>query len=244
MGTGPRQKMGTAPRQMWTDMTKPVSLEEHAGVLPIDSVTVEAVRPATLDKPQDRDSKMNTMVDRGIGLTGSKAYHYLNPNKNVGGRSGKYIEGVIAAKCNIFVGDLFQGVGVDVRDPNNRDVYLTTSVWGNRKVNIPGFQVLGPKDKLKRGDVISNGQHVGIYAPGPNGEPLTVSAATSHFPTPELTYDLNGSLWEKAYAAQGPAVFPKFGPNEVVHNDWGFRGDEGDLVRWRYVGPAGKAGRP
>jgi hypothetical protein len=234
------------PRQMWTDMPEPVSLEEHAGVLPIDSVTVKAERPATLDKPQDRDLKMNSMVDHAIGLQGSKAYHYLNRNENVGGQSGKWLGGVTAAKCNIFVGDQFQGVGVDVRDPNNRNVYLPAGVWGNRKANIAGFQVLGPKDKLKRGDVISNGHHVGIYAPGPNGEPLTVSAATSHFPTPELTYDPKGSFWANALAAQGDAarLLPPSGPNEVVHNDWGFRGDEGDLVRWRYVGPAGKAGRP
>ena len=40
MQGGSRPKMGTVPRQMWTDMPEPVSLEEHAGVLPGDSVTV------------------------------------------------------------------------------------------------------------------------------------------------------------------------------------------------------------
>ena len=247
MGTVPRQKMDTVPRQMWTDMTKPVSLEEHAGVLSIDSVMVEAVRPDSLETPENRDRKMREVADSAVGLKDSTNYQLWDRNINVGGRlRGNVVsEGFLAPKCNIFVGDMFQGGRVDVRDPNNRKVYLTTSTWGNRKANIPGFQVLGPKDKLKRGDVISNGHHVGIYAPGANGEPLTVSAATS-FPRIEQTYDPNGSFWANAFAAQGHSarLLPPSGPNKVVHNDWGFRGDEGDLVRWRYVGPAGKAGRP
>lgn len=64
-------------------------------------------------------------------------------------------------------------------------------------------------NKLQRGDILSNGLHMAIYDPGSNNEPETISAAD---------------------AAHG---------NQVVHNDWGFRGTEGGkpIVVWRYTGP-------
>jgi hypothetical protein len=210
--------MGNSPRVMWKDMAKPVSLEEHAGVpkpvmrpdLPADvseTVTVEAARS------QDLLDQRQAAVNRAVGLIGNDDYQRRDANSNVGGFA-RYAGGINAAKCNILIGDVLASAGIDVRDPANRKLYLTTKAWGDPNAVIPGFQVLGPKDRLQPGDIVSAGRHVGMYVPGPNGEDMTISAAA-----------------------------PGYG-DAVVHNDWGFRGDEGALTRWRYVGPSGKAAPP
>jgi hypothetical protein len=218
--------MGNGQRLMWKDMTKPVLLEDHAGVpKPIqrpdqpqdvsESVTVQAERPAYLERADIVDRRLQNVSHQAKRMEGNKNYQFKDPNPNVGGRlRGGFMHGWLAPKCNILVGDIFASAGIDVRDPRNQDTYLTTDTWGNRSANIPGFQVLGAKDALKPGDVIAAGGHLGIYVPGPNGERWTISAAS-----------------------------PDHG-DSVVHNDWGFRGNEENLVRWRYVGPSGKARPP
>lgn len=220
-----RGKMGNGPRLMWNDMTQPVSLEEYAGVpapapnpdQPHDvseSVTVEATRPTDLERPDIAEQRRQQVVGQATRMIGNTDYQQIgDPNTNVGGLTGKF-GGVLAAKCNIFVGDTLASAGIDVRDPSNRKVYLTTKAWGDPKAQIPGFQALGPKDKLRPGDIVAAGRHVGIYAPDADGKPKTISAASA------------------------------FKGNAVVRNDWGFRGNEGAVTRWRYVGPGGKAEPP
>jgi hypothetical protein len=59
------------------------------------------------------------------------------------------------------------------------------------------------------GDVVSDGDHVGLYAPLPGGRPGTISAAS-------------------AFSHDG-APFGR-----VVHNDWGFRPkQEKPVTVWR-----------
>lgn len=84
--------------------------------------------------------------------------------------------------------------------------YPGAQEWAAADVQIPGFRTLGPKEKLREGDILTNGHHVGIYMPGPRGEDMTVSAAD------------------------------RWNGNRVVHNRWGFRGDEGPVVTRRFVG--------
>ena len=219
MGTGPRQKMDTAPRQMWTDMTKPVSLEKHADVPKptqrpdLSSDVSEAVTVSAMRR-QDLVNQRQAAAGQAVRLVGNDDYQRRDANSNVGGTIGFFLGGVNAGKCNILIGDVLAAADIDVRDPNNRDLYLTTKAWGNPQASIPGFQVLGPDDRLQPGDIVSAGGHVGMYVPGPKGEHRTISAAA-----------------------------PGHG-DAVVHNDWGFRGNEGPLTRWRYVGPAGKATPP
>ena len=115
--------------------------------------------------------------------------------------------GVLAPKCNVFVGDAFAKAGIHIDNPQaNGAAYPGTEEWASGKAELPGFRVLGPKERLRAGDVMTDGDHVGIYVPGPNGEDMTVSAAIP---------------------GKGDAV---------VHNRWGFRGDEGPMTVRRFVG--------
>jgi hypothetical protein len=115
--------------------------------------------------------------------------------------------GISAPKCNIFVGDAFGAAGIHVDNPvNNGAAYPGAKEWGAADVQIPGFRILGPNEKPQVGDVMTDGHHVGIYVPGPKGEDMTVSAAAMN---------------------RGDAV---------VHNNWGFRGDEGPVTTRRFVG--------
>lgn len=108
----------------------------------------------------------------------------------------------MAPKCNVFVGDAFAKAGIHIDNPvaNGAD-YPGTEEWSSAKAQVPGFRVLDRNEKLRPGDVLTDGDHVGIYVPGPKGEDMTVSAAA----------------WDRG--------------NAVVHNDWGFRGEGRMIAR-------------
>jgi len=74
-------------------------------------------------------------------------------------------------------------------------------------VNIPGYYVVPQGEQPQPGDVISNGSHVGIYSPLPDGSPGTVSAA---FPFSSWAAGVDGN---------------------VVNNDWGFRQGQQVTIR-------------
>jgi hypothetical protein len=141
---------------------------------------------------------------------GNTDYQMRDTSDRVGGRRSLLpfgLGGVAAPKCNVFVGDAFGAAGIHVDNPvDNRAAYPGAQEWGAADVQIPGFRMLGPHEKLQTGDVVTNGHHVGIYVPGPKGEDMTVSAADM----------LHG--------------------DRVVHNTWGFRGDEGRIAARRFVG--------
>lgn len=140
---------------------------------------------------------------------GSRDYQLLDTSEKVGGRSGAFAHGIGAPKCNVFVGDALAAAGIDARDPTNPRLYLTTKAWADPSRVISGFRILGPGEELRPGDIITNGEHIGIYYPGADGKPMTVSAA-----------DMNHG-------------------DKVVWNEWGFRGTEGKIVVRRYVGTGG-----
>gem|GEM_PF-4424409 len=113
-------------------------------------------------------------------------------------------------KCNQFVWDALQAGGAPAGRVDGGRIPVAKD-WGNSSSKIAGYTpIAGPP---RPGDVVSNGHHVGIFAPLKNGSPGTVSAATPDSP--------NGGL-----------------VGRVVHNTWGFRGDEGPMTIWRKTGPA------
>jgi hypothetical protein len=84
------------------------------------------------------------VLDWARKRVGNTDYQKTDQNNMVGGwkaRLWKHGEG--AAKCNIFVGDGYAAAGVDLRDPTNKDVYLTTRTWGNPKIADTGLSFLG-----------------------------------------------------------------------------------------------------
>ena len=150
-------------------------------------------------------------ADWAKNQVGNTDYQVLDRSDKIGGRRSSLLPwglgGITAPKCNIFVGDAFAGAGIRIDNPAaNGAPYPGTKEWGNAEVQIPRFRVLDRNEKLQAGDVMTNGHHVGIYVPGSKGEDMTVSAAA----------------WDMGDA--------------VVHNRWGFRGDEGPMTARRFVG--------
>jgi hypothetical protein len=84
----------------------------------------------------------------------------------------------------------------------------TARQWANSEVNISGYITLGEGEKWQAGDVLSDGHHMGIFAPRADGTPATISAATDRD-----TFTFN-----------------------VVQNDWGTRKDQKPLTARRFVG--------
>lgn len=129
-------------------------------------------------------------------------------NLRARGLRGVVKVGFGSPKCNLFVYDAleFNGVGTGLYG----GAPSLAKVWANPNDKISNYRVLGANEKLQPGDVISNGEHVGIYTPrtNPDGSvsDLTTSAASA---------DLD--------PATHPGVPRGGGP---VTNDWGFRRHE------------------
>jgi hypothetical protein len=152
---------------------------------------------------------------------GRGGYSRFNTAPDAGGRNAAILspihgQGWGEPKCNQFVWDALAGGGApagrmrDGRIPVAKD-------WGDPGSAIPGYSPV-TDGSAQAGDVISNGHHVGIFAPLADGSPGSVSAASP------LTPD--------AWILGG-----------VVHNGWGFRGDEGNVVSWRRQAQPGKGGQ-
>ncbi len=139
------------------------------------------------------------------GKVGHGGYGYFDDSSESRGKIQSHlpvgVRGIRDPKCNKFVWDALEGGGRPAqRMPDGR--IPVAHEWGDPRIRVGGY---APIDGAPQpGDVVSNGHHVGIYAPLPNGKPGTISAA---------------------------APFHHAGPlGEVVHNDWGFRGDEGNIL--------------
>jgi len=150
-------------------------------------------------------------------------YETFSTNASVQGFWGGTIRGGFGApKCNIFVYDALKAGGVAPgliggAPPRAKD-------WGNPNTEIGNYRVLQPGEKLHSGDVITNGDHVGIYTPQTNRDGTTTDLTTS-----AASANLNI-----------PGVPQEGGP---VTNNWAFRQkkgggrvDDGMVVR-RYVPP-------
>jgi hypothetical protein len=114
------------------------------------------------------------------------------------------MRGVGSPKCNQFVWDALTAGGVQPGRMEKGRIPVADD-WGDPKSKIAGFAVVdGPPQP---GDVVSDGHHVGIYSPLPDGRPGTVSAASPFTDDGGMT-------------------------GAVVHNDWGFRNGQTRTV-WR-----------
>lgn len=157
--------------------------------------------------PEDISRKAADWAKSQVGNTD---YQYWDTSDKTGGDRSVLpwgLGGFLTPKCNVFVGDAFAKAGIQINNPrDNGAAYPGTEEWASGKAQVPGFRLVGPKERLQPGDVMTDGHHVGIYAPGLNGEDMTVSAA---------------------FLGRG---------NAVVHNRWGFRGDEGAMTVRRFVG--------
>ena len=144
-------------------------------------------------------------------------YKILGPNDEVGGRTGEYLGGVGAPKCNVFVYDALRRAGIA---PLNGGPHPPQAAdWANPD-KLPDYRVVGPDEPLQPGDVIATDEHVGIYTPISLADGTIANATTS---AAAMNTDGNPFLG-------GP-----------VTNDWGFRGPNGTLssgvtVR-RYITP-------
>ena len=176
-----------------------------------------ALRRAVFQEPRPEIPRSTNPTARWAeGQVGGDGYGRFDRSDEALGRTGKYARGIGSPKCNIFVWDALTAGGAQPARLDGGRIPVAKE-WGNPKVQIGGYAVVtGPP---RPGDVISNGHHVGIYSPLANGKPGTVSAASP--------------------AALGGSGGVDGG---VVHNNWGFRGDEGPITVRRYVGP--RSGRP
>jgi hypothetical protein len=114
-------------------------------------------------------------------------------------------------KCNQFVWDALTAGGVQPKRMGDGRIPLAGD-WGDPKGQIGGYSVV--TDAPQPGDVVSDGHHVGIYLPLPDGRPGTISAASP--------WSLHGGIL-----------------GEVVHNDWGFRPKQHPVI-WRPTAPQGR----
>ena len=134
---------------------------------------------------------------------GQPGYYYSDTSNESKGSHQGVLRGRFTVKCNVFVWDVLNESGHPAgRMPDGR--IPSASEWGNPSSKISGWTVA---DGPQMGEVMSNGHHVGIYAPLADGRPGSISAAASMHHA-----GLDGG---------------------VVHNDWGFRGDEGTIVFWK-----------
>lgn len=143
------------------------------------------------------------------GQVGKGGYGYFDPNSEARGRLRSLTGGVPSEKCNKFVWDQLENGGAPAgRMPDGR--IPSAGEWGNPNSGIPNYSPVPAGTPFAPGDVVSDGGHVGIYAPLADGSPGTVSAA---FPFSGGT-GMNGG---------------------VVNNDWGFRPGQ-TVTGWRRNG--------
>lgn len=171
---------------------------------------LEKVRYRIIGQSAEAPNSDNAVANWAESRVGKDGYNRGETAADARGRITNVLktvglQGVGDPKCNQFVWDALQAGGApagrmpDGRIPVARD-------WGDPGARIAGYSPIGGPPRP--GDVISNGEHVGIFAPLKDGSPGTVSAASPGT-------DDGGVM------------------GGVVHNGWGFRGDEGNIVVWR-----------
>jgi RHS repeat-associated protein len=149
-------------------------------------------------------------------------YSKWDTNTQVTGKwsgGGTWLNGRFANKCNIFVYDAL--VAGQARPGLVSGHIPTAEEWFDTQVHIANYRVLGPDEKLTKGDVISDQHHVGIVAESAG---KSVSAASAHDPIGDTSPQ--GGLF-----------------GAIVSNDWGFRKTpkgkpEDKIVARRHVDPS------
>ena len=110
-----------------------------------------------------------------LSHVGDPNYEYMSPHPESRGRITEHLGGRKSYKCNAFVWDaLNAGDVAPGRMPGGR--IPSAGDWGSTTTTIPGYHVVPPGSPLKRGDIIGDGHHVGIYYPGLGQTPQTISA--------------------------------------------------------------------
>lgn len=98
---------------------------------------------------------------------GSTEYQEYGFDSRVGGTKG-WIAGYSAPKCNFFVHDALEQGGIPQTTVNGQRRIALAGDWGNRNSVIPGFRPLTVDENgnrlepVRKGDVVSNGGHVGM----------------------------------------------------------------------------------
>lgn len=140
------------------------------------------------------------------GNASGTGYTVFDRDARVGGRK-RLIDGRLAPKCNFFVADALAAGG---RSATVRGGEIPRAGdWYDLGTDIGGYEFVDATrvDQLQPGDIISDGHHVGVYAPiVRDGRmiPRTISAGTP-------------------FAGGG-------GPSgKVLWNDWAFRERGGSL---------------
>jgi RHS repeat-associated protein len=109
---------------------------------------------------------------------GSTNYQWWDPHPEIGGRSGKYFGGRFSPKCTAFVYDALSFAGC-APGRNANGVIPLSSAWDNPNSNISGYSVIPADSSPQIGDIVADDGHVGIFYPLPDGNPGTISAASS-----------------------------------------------------------------
>ena len=138
---------------------------------------------------------------RAIGTAG---YSFADPSSESRGTIRSRIGGRFSYKCNKFVWDMLRAGG----DPPGRMAdgrIPAASEWGDPKVHIAGYVVMPPGTPTMNGDVVSDGEHVGIVDSSAACSQCTTSAAAP-------------------FAHTGPL-------GGVVNNNWGFRPGQQVVIR-------------
>ena len=174
------------------------------------ATTGRAIRYRLKGQGPEAPSSANAAARWAESRVGTDGYDFLDTAPNARGRRDEILgrlglRGVGDPKCNQFVYDALSASGAPPGRLDGGRIPLAED-WGNPRARIDGYQPV--QGRPQRGDVVSDGHHVGIFAPLSDGRPGTVSAAT-------------------------PGSHDAGVIGGVVHNDWGFRKRQGPMTVWR-----------
>ena len=200
----------------------------------------------------------NTQINLGavnfaikhVGDGAFSSYGLGGTNSEAGGWRGQNLQGWSDPKCNIFVFDAYASAGA-APELANGTMPLAAN-WYNTSTPISAsnggsFEVVATGDlskidlhQLQPGDIVSNGSHVGIYAPivytsGENSVPgFSNREVVNLGDNTSLAY---GEEWirPQTISAATPNPNNEFSSSRtqpwmggVTWNGWGFRGDSHD----------------
>lgn len=114
-------------------------------------------------------------IDLAREHVGSTIWNYYQPHPEVRGRVRSLLGGRLAPKCNIFVHDIF--VESDEPFPRIDGVVPRASDWFNTDLHLEGFCIIDDLTDLRPGDIISDGDHIGIFLPLEDGSPGVISVS-------------------------------------------------------------------
>lgn len=91
-----------------------------------------------------------------------QGYHKHDQSDAAGGIKGTFLNGAGAPKCNIFVYDALRSSGIE--PPLLRGQVPRARDWAD-PAKVSGYRVVAPDEPLVQGDIITDGDHMGVYTP-------------------------------------------------------------------------------